>query len=90
MLRDGGPGLREQLTLAFRLTLARPPQTKELKILEATFREQHARFTAQPADAESLLAIGDSPRPRELDAAALAAMPGVANVLLNLNETITK
>jgi mono/diheme cytochrome c family protein len=89
-LREGGLTLRGQLAHAFRLVLARSPRPDELKVLERTFREHHERFTRDKASAEALLSIGESPQPLELDTAILAAMSGVANVLLNLNETITK
>ena len=59
-------------------------------MLDRTFREQHERFANDKAAADSLLSIGESPRPNDLDAVDLAAMTGVANVLLNLNETITR
>ena len=90
VLRDGGSTRAQQLTLAFRLTLARPPERHELEILEKTFRQQYDNFKQDKKGAEELLKVGDSPRPSKLDAAELAAMTGVANVLLNLNETITR
>jgi hypothetical protein len=90
VLHDGGSSLREQVTFAFRLVLARPPRAEEIKVLEKTFREQHERFASERTAADSLLAIGESPRPKDLDSADLAAMTGVANVLLNLNETLTR
>jgi hypothetical protein len=90
VLHEGGETLRQQLTYAFRLTLARTPRAEEVKVLEKTFREQRERFAGDKTSAESLLAIGDSLRPKDLDVINLAAMTGVANVLLNLNETITR
>ena len=90
VLTEGGATLSQQLTYALRLTLARPPLKKELAILEKTWRWQHDYFAKDRQAATNLLAIGESPRPKKLDAVALAAMTGVANVLLNLSETITK
>ena len=54
-----------------------------------------ARPTVVPARgqleaAADLLSVGDSPRAPDLDLVELAAMTGVANVLLNLDETISK
>jgi mono/diheme cytochrome c family protein len=90
VLQQRGLSLKEQLTLAFRLALARPPEKKELAILEKTYREQKANFAQDKKAADELLAVGESPRPRDIGVVELAAMTGVANVLLNLNETITR
>ncbi len=81
--------LEQRLTLAFRLTLARPPERAERRTLLRTFEEQRAAFAADPKAAKELLGVGESPCPAGLDPIELAAMTGVANVLLNLNETIT-
>ena len=90
VLQQHGLNLEQQLAYAFRLALARPPEKKELAVLEKTYREQKANFTHDKKAAEELLSVGESPRPKDLDAIELAAMTGVANVLLNLNETITR
>ena len=89
-LTQGGVQLRQQLAYAFRLTLARPPQKKELEILEKTYRQQRENFAEDKERAEDLLGVGESSRPKELDPIDLAAMTAVANVLLNLSETISK
>ncbi len=90
VLRPAGLELEQRLTQAFRLTLARPPERAELNTLVRTFQEQKAGFARDPKAAQELLGVGESPRPADLDAVELAAMTGVANVLLNLNETITR
>ncbi|MEY2410731.1 MAG: hypothetical protein QOF48_3401, partial [Verrucomicrobiota bacterium] len=89
-LREGGTNLSQQITYAFRLSLARPPERGELKVLEHTFQKQLDNFRHDEKAAGDLLRIGESARASELDATQLAAMTGVANVLLNLNETITR
>jgi hypothetical protein len=90
VLREGGPQLHQQLVYAFRLALARPPDKAEIAVLQRTYQQQRENFARHPKDAEALVGIGDSARPEGLAAVDLAAMTGVANVLLNLNETITK
>jgi len=90
VLQQPGLNLEQQLTFAFRLALARPPEKRELAVLEQTYREQKANFTQDSKAAADLLSVGESPRPKDIDAVELAAMTGVANVLLNLNETITR
>ncbi|MBK7998760.1 MAG: DUF1553 domain-containing protein [Verrucomicrobia bacterium] len=90
ILQQRGLSLEEQLAFAFRVALARPPEKKELAVLEKTYREQKANFAQDKKAAEDLLTVGESSRPKDIDAVELAAMTGVANVLLNLNETITR
>jgi hypothetical protein len=90
VLQQPNLSLEEQLGFAFRLALARPPEKKELAVLEKTYRDQKANFTQDRKAAEELLSVGESARPRDIDVVELAAMTGVANVLLNLNETLTR
>ena len=82
--------LNRRLVLAFRHTLGRPPQADETALLKKTFDQQLANFQGDPKSAEALLKVGESPAPTSIDKAELAAMTAVANVLLNLNEAITK
>ena len=89
VLQQRGLTLQQQLAYAFRLALARPPEKIELAILEKTYREQKSNFAQDRKAAEHLVSVGESPRPKDIDAIELAAMTGVANVLLNLNETMT-
>ena len=78
------------LARAFRHTLGRVPQPDEVATLQRTYEQQLDNFRSDTKAAESLLAVGESKAPESADKAELAAMTAVANVLLNLNETITK
>jgi hypothetical protein len=78
------------LTYAFRLTLARPPRKNELETLERIYQQQLQNFRQDKAAAEALLSVGESPRPTGLDVSELAAWTAIGNILLNLDETITK
>jgi hypothetical protein len=82
--------LSRRLTRAFRHTLGRVPQPDELATLQRTYEQQLENFRSDTKAAESLLAVGETKPLETLDKAELAAMTAVANVLLNLNETITK
>jgi hypothetical protein len=66
------------------------PQPDEIAVLRRTYAQQLDNFTRDPEAAKELLRIGDSPLPLGAPPAELAALTAVANVLLNLNETITK
>ena len=88
--REEPSNVDSRLVRAFRHTLGRPPQADETAWLQKTYAQQLENFKASPEAARELLKVGESPLPQRMDAAELAAMTAVANVLLNLNETITK
>jgi hypothetical protein len=90
VIKEEPSDLDRRLVRAFRHTLGRKPQPDEVAVLKQTHQQQLARFQADPAAAKALIAVGESKAPESADPAGLAAMTAVANVLLNLNETITK
>ena len=90
VLRESPGELKGQLDYAFRLVLARPPRAEELKLLERIYREQLANYSANSKAAEQLTAVGESARLTNVESAVLAAWTAVGNVLLNLDEVITK
>ncbi|HUQ93254.1 MAG TPA: DUF1553 domain-containing protein, partial [Bryobacteraceae bacterium] len=83
-MRHGG------IPYAFQLVLARPPKDHESKILQSVFDQLHARYAADREAAGKYLNQGESPRDPRLDIVDLAAHTGVASLLLNLDETVTK
>ncbi len=89
VLREGGSDVAGRLAFAWRLALARPPSDRELEILKKTLDQQLATYGADPSAATALTKIGDLPKPEGLAEGELAAWTAVANVILNLNETIT-
>ena len=89
VMSEAGKSVTERLVYAFRLVLARPPSTRELEVLQRAYDEQIENYQENAKRASELLAVGESPKPQG-DAVQLAAWTGVANVLLNLSETITK
>ncbi len=90
VMREGGATPSERIAYAFRLCTARPPESREADVLLKIFEAQLARFKSDSASAAKLAKIGESQPPAGLDIAELAAWTAVANVLLNLDETITK
>jgi hypothetical protein len=89
-LREAGPNETDRIRYAFRLATDRDPSPKELGILEALYRKQRAHYESSRADAEKLLAIGESPHDKKADPVDLAAWTLVTSTILNLDETITK
>lgn len=90
VLAEGGAGDRQRLVYAFRRCLARPPSATETRHLLELYREAHRRFLADRAAAKAMAGSALSSAEGAADEAALAAWTVVANVLLNLDETLTK
>ncbi len=90
ILLEGGATTDQRIHFAFRLVTARQPTPRELNVLRRVFEQQLARFNADPAAATKLLAVGESARNEQLPIAELAAWSAVANVILNLDEAVTK
>ncbi|MFN0128773.1 MAG: DUF1553 domain-containing protein [Verrucomicrobiales bacterium] len=83
-------GTDNRITLAYRLTLSRPPAARELELMRPFLDEQLALYRSQPDAAKALAAAGHAARPDSLDPAEHAAWTAFANVILNLDETITR
>jgi len=75
---------------AYRTALSRDPSAAELPVLAALYDKHHQRYAADKPAAEKLLATGEAPVPKNLDATDLAAWTSVARTILNLHETITR
>ncbi|MEQ8788796.1 MAG: PSD1 and planctomycete cytochrome C domain-containing protein [Pirellulaceae bacterium] len=78
--------INEKIAFGFQLCVARDPNTAEVEHLEKVYRGELARFQANPAEAAALIDEATPRLPRE----ELAAWFYVANILLNLDETITR
>ena len=87
MLTDGKG---EPVTWAFRTVTSRRPKPEELALLQQTVEEFQEHFTAHPAAAKQLVSHGESKRDKTLDPVEMAAYTTLANVLLNLDEVVTK
>jgi hypothetical protein len=79
-----------RIALAFRLATARQPRPAEIGVLKKVHDAQLAVYQQDARAALKLLAVGEAPRDPALDPAELAAWTAVANVILNLDETVTK
>ena len=70
--------------------MSRKPSDAELKILVEGFNYHLATYFNDPEAASKLLSVGESPRNANLDPRELAAYTAVANVILNMDQTITR
>ena len=90
MMTEGGDTSRERIAFAFRLSTARQPVETETQLLLDNFNTHLVEFQRDPHSADKLVQIGKSLRNASLDSSELAAWTMVANLILNLDETLTK
>jgi hypothetical protein len=90
MMKEGGSTPEQRVAFGFRLATARQPQRPEQQVLTDSFRFQLDRYQTDAGAALKLLGQGEHPRDETLDARELAAYTGVASLILNLDETVTK
>jgi hypothetical protein len=77
-----------RLTYGFRLCTARTPNDHELKMLQGLYDRELKSYSKDEAAASTL--VGGKPPPEGVAQREMAAWTVVANVLLNLDETVTK
>ena len=87
---EGGKTPEKRIDYLFRLLLSRPATKHELKVVGTGLARYLNYFGKNTQAAEKLLSVGDSPRQKNLPIAEHAAYTAVANIILNLDEAITK
>jgi hypothetical protein len=80
----------ERLAHAFRCVAARAPTRDEASLLAETLATHRAHFTKHAEAASQVIANGESKPSSTLPVPEFAAWTMVANLLLNLDETITR
>ncbi len=90
VLREGGATADERLDYAMRLCVARRPNDRERAVLAKVLDQQLDNYRRDPKGAAALISVGKAPRAMDLDPAELAAWTALANVLMNLDESVTK
>jgi len=90
MLREGGATDAARITFGFRNVAARFPSSTELTILTTALEEYRAEFRTDPSHAAAVLKVGQAPAAKKVPPVELAAATALANVLLNLEEVVTR
>ena len=85
-----GGGLAAQIEFGFQLTLSRPPTKIETTRLISFYDATRVRYSADTKLAQEMATNPIGPLPKGANAADLATLTVVANVLLNLDETLMK
>ncbi len=90
MILEGGDTVSDQVAFGFRTVASRQPSAKERTLLETAYQEYRSEYENDLVGAERLIGVGESNANESLDPRELAAATTLANVLLNLDETMTR
>jgi hypothetical protein len=90
MMLEGGQAPEERVAWAFQRATGRPPTLQETAVLVAGLEKRLVRFQQEPDDALRLVSLGASKADPKLNSSELAAYTVTANVLLNLDEVVTR
>ena len=90
MLEEGGSTPLARVAYGFRLVTARWPRPSEQTALFEALERFEEDFKSRPQEALDYLSAGASAPNENLDAQELASYAGLASVILNLDEAITK
>jgi hypothetical protein len=87
---DAGSRVDQRLSFMFRLATGRLPGAEEQKILLKTYDRMLAEYKADEKAASGFIAVGSSPVNPAIPVGEFAATTAVANMILNMDEVITK
>ena len=90
MLTEGGTTPADRIAHGFRRVTGRVPDRADLAVLTDGLEKRLAKYRIDADAAKALLAQGEFKPDAQLNAAELAAYTVTANVLLNLDEVITR
>jgi hypothetical protein len=89
-LLESGSQAADRVRFGFRTVLSRNPNPREEQALLAFLEREQTRYQADPTAAGKLIRLGESPIAKGTDEPALAAYTLLANLILNLDETVNR
>ncbi len=90
ILREGGDTDADKLEFAWKLVTARAPSMSKIQTLKDLLDDQLKLFKSEPVKAKQHLEVGDTERDASLDQTQHAAWTVIANLLLNMDEALTR
>ncbi len=90
ILKEGGFTPAERIDYAMRLALARAPKAEEAKLLQDALSKFIERYQDHEADVQGLLSVGEAKPGAGVNQRELAPYTLLANLILNLDETVTR
>ncbi len=79
-----------RISYAFRLAMARLPESDEVNILLELYQKQLKEYQHNKQAAARMIVVGESKPDQTLDVIKLAAWTTIASVILSMDETVTK
>jgi hypothetical protein len=90
VIAEGGQDDEKRLHWLFRTVLSRKPDSKEFSMLTAALTKQRELYQKDPKAAEKAISVGESTPKKIAAPAETAAWTLIANLVLNLDETVTR
>jgi hypothetical protein len=90
VLKSSPQDLPSRVNRVFEIATGRPADELRQKVISEAYHKQKAVFAKEPAKAEELLAMGDSPRDLSLNREEHATWTVLASMILNLDETLNR
>jgi len=90
MISTGGATPEQRIAWAFKRVTCREPSADEVQVLTAGLAKRLAKYEQQADAAKRVIAVGAAPADAKANASELAAYTVTANVLLNLDEVVTR
>ena len=87
---EGGETVGSRINYLYRTVVSRPPNPQELELIEAAYVSQKALFDADSEAAQKAIKVGESLPADIAPPSELAAWTMIANLVLNLDETVTR
>jgi hypothetical protein len=89
-LSEGGKSTAERIDFLYRTVLSRGAEPAEVQLVEGLLNEELTRYQADPAAAKKAVAVGESAPRFVASLPETAAWTIVANLILNLDETVNR
>jgi len=90
MIKTGGDSAEKRIIWAWLAVTAREPEAEELEVALNALTQHRNRYASDATAANQLIAYGESKADETIPVDELAAYTLVANLILNLDETINK
>jgi hypothetical protein len=90
VLKSSPQDLPSRVNRMFEIATGRPADSLRHEVIKKVYDKQKAVFDQNPAQADQLLAMGDSPRDNSLNREEHATWTVLASMILNLDETLNR